>query len=117
MGSWTLAVMGIVILFQLPWILHKSPRSVTALKEIVCLSRGELVIKIAGYRRFLGLLGVISTIILTGCVLAIASGLGVVASLATFLTLVSLSYLFVEACSEFKLLKFELSRRDLQLMR
>jgi len=113
MDWWILVAVAVILLAPLPWILRKAPLGLKV-TDVLDLSRDELILKIAGFQKYIRILGVISGIILMGCVMSLAAGIGVFAYLATAIVVASLFYLFIEVCSEFKLLKLELCRRDIQ---
>ena len=66
------------------------------------------------FRHFSGrVVGSISVVILAACIAALLADLGAVAILASVAVVGSLTYLFIQVCSEFKLLKLELCRREI----
>jgi|688.fasta_scaffold885226_2 hypothetical protein len=109
----TLFFLMAIVAAQLPCLLHKPPSNPTVLKEILGLSLDELKRRIDGTRKYVWHVGSISVVILAACIAALLSDLGVVAIFASVAVVGSLTYLFIQVCSDFRLLKLELCRREI----
>jgi hypothetical protein len=111
---WVQLLLGAVVLSQLVWVFRQAPTGMPTLLEILALSSDELATKISGYGRFVRVLAIVSSFILAGCGMALFANLGLIAYIATAVVLAILTKLFIEVCSDVKLLKLERCRRGLQ---